>query len=329
MHLIPISPKIAVKEVATDLFKLSHHALNVVFKPGAFGGQLMSASLNSATQSTSPLYSPCSMRSSFLGPTLIGSDVYFKSELVRKSGKTFLTRRVTGRQLSEGETIDELPSKPVLFEQTVAFYRSPSVEYADISSSLISLMYSSFPMPSTKSDLEDAETLDELLGRIKAGEVKRGPLYLMSLKMTQKLAEADMLTTIKLPRTPSTSHNYGKSVFYVGVPVELAISTKTVLPYISDGMTQVLACHDVLDPFLKAWPSKLTVWDYAMTFECNGPKGGEDRARPFLDNIGKRWFAIEYTISGARDGLGTGTTRIMDIDGPLLSSATFSYLLLK
>ena len=364
MPPLPTHPKIAVSFVGSNTYKLASNVLNVVFKPGAFGGQVrnavtceatheggvfigifpltrtsahrsllprsvsqvMSAGLNAAIQSTRPELTPVSCNSAFLGPSLLGKDLYFTSELVRESGRTFVTKRVTVRQLDEGEDMTALPHKPIVFEQTTAFYRPPLQDYSDESSALISPLHAAFPAPSSEEDFADSESLGELMGRIQAGEVERGAVYQMALGMTVKLAEKDMETTVRVPKRPCPERGYGKSTYYVGVPKSLALNTKTVLPYISDGMTQVLACNDVLDPHLSSWPAKLTVWNYSMMFECNA---SEDRALPYLDGDGKRWFTIEYTVSGARDGFGTGSTRIMDVGGPLLSTATFSYLLLK
>ena len=328
-------PKLAVEEVPSSaphqVYRLPKEALNVVFKPGAFGGQIMAAALHGAIKSAESRESTSGMlvssqMSSFLGPTLVESDVYFRVSTVRDSGKTFSTKRVEAYQQNSGDD-------DVLFESTIAFYRPPvpPVQQEDEDAS---------PTSRTPPEclrlmgtVEGASaSLDDLLRRIKSGEIRRGKLYTTAVKLALSLAEADMLVSIRMPHDDDHAVGSGRSCYFVGVDECLLSGMSTtnlarvILPYVSDGMTQPLACTDPLDKTWDAWPRKITVWNYGCWFENNTGAA----PAPSQSADGKKWFLVEYSVSGAVGGLGNGQTKIWCCDSKkLLMTSAFQILCLR
>jgi hypothetical protein len=266
--------KLAVQALAESIYKVPSSSLNVVFKPGAFGGQLMANSLNSALQhahSQDPSLQPSSQQSYFLGPTLIDKDVYFKVDTVRESGRSFVTKRVSSFQLDEGEDISAGLSRPPNFESTVDFYRpSPKLleatEEADLNFSKVAEFTD---VHSTEDIISSSIPLSELKALLVAKELERGSLYGMAVFLADKLSLADMLLDIRVPKTALREPAGSRSSYWVGVDAGLCAGLdtpsqgKVILPYVSDGMTQVLACFSALNGAKgwDAWPSKLTVWN--------------------------------------------------------------------
>ena len=64
---------IGSSQLSDGVYRCSREHLNTVFKPGAFGGQLMAQALQSAIASTAAEFLPSSQMSAFLGPVLLGS----------------------------------------------------------------------------------------------------------------------------------------------------------------------------------------------------------------------------------------------------------------
>ncbi|GMH59929.1 hypothetical protein TrLO_g2186 [Triparma laevis f. longispina] len=295
--------------------------LNVVFKPGAYGGQLMAQSLTAAINTAPESHTPSSLQCFFLGPTLISSDVYFTTSLIRESGKSFQTFRTVAQQLAPEENIEDLPSKPVNFESTVSFYKTlpQPDDYTAMSPHLND-------SPLTSSDFQTSLSLSDVSASIKSGFIPRNLLYKMALKLTQSCT-ADMQLTIRLPSNPDL--NTGKTAYFIGVPSTMQgdslTSLKTLIPYVSDSMTQVLSACDALDPVWSGWPSKLTVWNYSINYHVNS-SNNVSPSEAFVDDEGTRWFVIEYVFAGARNGIGNGFNHIWDLDGSLLSTSSFQVL---
>ena len=185
--------------------------------------------LQGAMASTPAEFLPSSQMSAFLGPVLLEKDVYFRSSLLRESGRTFRTQRVQVSQLDEGETPADLPSKPLLFESTVSFYRTPEEPTAEpdapATSATAAALAPALPFAET-------DSLAELGARVKSGEVPRGALYRTGLAMAAKLSEADMLMTIRVPREPQPPRGFGRSLYLVGLDPELARGNRAILPYV-------------------------------------------------------------------------------------------------
>ncbi|GMH50885.1 hypothetical protein TrVE_jg10780 [Triparma verrucosa] len=310
-------PKLSVSQVSPGIFVTPKENLNVVFKPGAFGGQLMAQSLSSAINAAPSGYTPSSLQCFFLGPTLIDKDVYFTTSLLRESGKSFKTYRIEAKQLSDGDgdTLDDLPSKPLNFEATVSFYKTPL--HPD-QNPAISPHVSASPL--STSDFEASLSLSDVNASIKTGEISRRALYQMALKLTQSCT-ADMQLQIRLPANPPL--NTGRTSYFIGVPADLISGSdlKTLIPYISDSMTQVLSACDFLDTVWKGWPSKLTVWNYSINYHTYSSEGSG-----YVDSSGIRWFVIDYVFAGAQDGVGNGVNNIWNLNGELLSTGSYQVL---
>ena len=282
-------------------------------------------------------FSPSSQMSSFLGPVLLKKDVFFKVDLIRESGKTFQTRRVCAYQLPDVEVggkkqakvlldkIDaDIVKQPLLFESTIGFYRTPTNEdIGDLASS--DLISNQQPKPNLH--IDTTYTLSQVKELIKSGSIKRGKFYGMALNLALALSLQDMLIDIRIPKDQS-SNNSGVTQYLISIPGELATEKKIVLPYISDCMTQVLACADPMDKLWEKWPGKLTVWNYGVWFHRNGPESGSEGDENDSIVDGKKWFIIEYSVSGAEGGLVQGANKIYDYpSGQLLSNSSFSALM--
>jgi acyl-CoA thioesterase II len=313
-----LHPKLAVSKLSPNLYNCSASHLTTVFKPGAFGGQLMAQALNASILSTpGDEFQASAQNSSFLAPVLLGKDVIFKSELLRESGKTFRTERVSAYQLDEGEGIAELASKKILFESTVSFYRTPAnVDTQDLTSP------STVHPNASELVLDEAVSLKDLKASIKNGELKRGVIYQTALSLATALSELEMNIEIRLPRSNVIAT--GVSTYFVGVDASFLTSTqgsdnvygeveRLVLPYISDCMCQVLACSDTMDSKWQAWPRKNTVWNYSTLFHRNGRKK-TGLTLPVLIHD-KRWFVITYDISGAEGGIVNGQNKVWEYNG--------------
>ena len=199
---------------------------------------------NSAIQTAPPDLQASSIMAAFLGPTLVNADVYFSVRDLRKSGKTFLTKRVTSFQLLPGEDLDAAAARPANFEATVDFYRPPTELDAD------DLAFASPPSPfssivSVSDVLESSDDLDTVGAAVKSGEAERGPLYGMAVALARKLSESAMLMTIRIPKQQAHPKGSAKTAYWVGVDADLCANLRgenlgrVVLPYVCDGMTQV------------------------------------------------------------------------------------------
>ncbi|GMI46129.1 hypothetical protein TrCOL_g5963 [Triparma columacea] len=300
-------PKLSLEQVSDDTFKCSKENLNVVFAPGAFGGQLMAQSLTSAQSSSPPSFSPSSQQCSFLGPTLIDSPVYFTVSPVRDSGRSFKTLRVRVRQLGdESSDLSSLPLRPVSFESTVSLYSPPS----SLSGSPALSPSSSSP-PLTLADFTSSLPLSSLSGTA-------GSLFATALTMTSSLSLPALSATIRVPTTPLPPG--GLTSYFVGVPNTMSSigAGYPILPYLSDGMTQVLACCRSLDDHWSSWPEKLTVWNYSTSFSPSVA------GSPYVDDGGLRWYVLSYDFQGVHLGLGSGSVRVYDLGGEgVLCHSTF------
>jgi len=240
-------PKLLLKKQKNGVFSASKENLNTVFKPGSFGGQLMAHALSAAMQTNKddkPLI-PISQNSTFLAPVLLSADVKYSVSTVRESGKTFLTKRVRGFQGDDD-------SGDTAFESTISFY-SPSETQDDKNHTS-----KAASLPShLQFSLENSISLNQLQAQIKDGEIKRGKLYQMALMLASNLSEKDMRMTIRLPIDDGFEASSGQTRFFVGVDEKLAgrwgggscesfsdvvlaeNARRLILPYVSDGMTQV------------------------------------------------------------------------------------------
>ena len=107
-----------------------------------------------------------------------------------------------------------------------------------------------------------------------------------------------------------------RSSYFVGVDEDLisglsgANLNRVILPYVSDGMTQVLACCDPLDANgWDKWPSKISTWNYGLWFPT-AKAGGDEKL--LIDGDGKKWFLVTYDIVGCELGKGVGRVQVYD-----------------
>jgi acyl-CoA thioesterase len=332
-----IHPKLApqlVDGLLQSRFIASKAHLNAVFKPGAFGGQLMAQALYAAlassecTQPDSQL-SVSSQMSSFMGPVLLNSDVLYRVATVRESGKTFVTTRVQAFQNSSPSA--DLESVPLLFESTISLYRAerqprsdPVLCPARLPENLLATRASG---RDTADVLQSSIGLEEITRRIDSGRIKRGALYRTAVRLAQKMSVADMHLQIRFPikQRPEAGDAPGRSAYWVGVDPRLlrglgasANLSRILLPYVSDGMTQVLAFSDPLDSVWDAWPRQISVWNYSMWFSQSVP--------PMLDIEASesKWFYVEYSMQGVDRDLGLGHVKLFDWPSKALAaSASF------
>ena len=326
--------KLFITQLDQGTFIAPHASLNAVFKPGSFGGQLMAQALSSASQSCNENYIATSQVSSFLAPVLLGKDVHYKVSTVRESGQTFITKRVAAFQSSTTDPNSQA-NDSLLFESTISFYK-PSADPKSYATPAATL-------PDSDSiSLENSLSLTELQQEIKNNPTaSRRALYKFALKLNMALSESDMLMTVRVCDNNGNKKNTGNTNYLVGVDERLLESKaensalslaqknnieKVILPYVSDGMTQVLACADAMDEVFEGWPSKLTVWNYGIWFEENALA-----AIPKSKSIdGKRWFVVSYSISGVIGGICNGRVQIYSYENKnLLASSTFSALMLE
>ena len=333
-----IHPKLAptrLPEAAGDAhwFRGSCSHLNVVFKPGAFGGQLMAQSLHAAlasadaTRPESP-WSVSSQMSSFLGPVLCDSDVLYRTTTVRESGKTFVTKRVQAFQhlsLPSSAPID-VKCAPLLFDTHVALYRAAGQPRSDSCLCPAEVPPRLLGAQDTGRGTEDVRkaslALEEVAARIKSGQIQRGALYKTAMHLAQKMSLDDMHLHIRFPREGDDTP--GKSAFFVGIEPALKQGlgessnlARLLLPYCSDGMTQVLAFSHPLDSLWDAWPRQISVWNYAMWFSQSAP--------PSVGPPGEiKWLFVEYSMQGLDRDLGLGHVRLYDWPSKALTaSSTF------
>ena len=167
----------------------------------------------------------------------------------------------------------------------------------------------------------------------------------MALGLATALSESDMRLTIKIPQDDGFETGDGQTRFFVGVDaglvpicnaapdknnfeemVEKANANRQIIPYVSDGITQVLACCDPLDSKIKDWPSKLTVFNYGTWYDNNSIFNEANEGNSLIDN--KRWFIATYNCSGAEGGITNGSVTLHSYDTrALLSSSRFGCLL--
>lgn len=316
-------------------FRASKAHLNAVFKPGAFGGQLMAQSLHAAlasaeaTRPGSP-WSVSSQMSSFLGPVLCDSDVLYRATTVRESGKTFVMKRVQAFQhdsLPSSAPID-VERAPLLFDTHVALYRAAGQPRADACLCPAEVPKKLLGAQDTGRATEDVRqaslSLDEIAARIEDGQIKRGALFQTAMRLAQKMSLDDLHLHIRFPREDDDTPEPDKSAFYVGIEPTLMRGlgassnlARLLLPYCSDGMTQVLAFSHPLDSLWDAWPRQISVWNYAMWFSQSAP--------PSVGPPGEiKWLFVEYHMQGLDRDLGLGHVRLYDWPSKTLTaSSTF------
>jgi len=347
-----IHPKLAVEHLGAvagcDFFQASKVQLNVVFKPGAFGGQLMAQSLNAAHVSSasaanahtgSSLWVLSSQMSSFMGPVLLESDVYYRVSTIRQSGKAFLTKRVQAFQLEPEEKLDGVEEvaatilhKPVLFESTVALYRAGQPRTDVVCPADLPVR-----LKETQNVLEDSLSLEDVAALIKGGHLRRGVLYRTAMHLARKMSLPDLLLSIRFPKKDVESGVTGSNVtgYWVGIHPSLHAglgpgnAARLLLPYTSDGMTQVLAFSDPLDSLWEAWPRSLTVWNYGMWFSQSTPP---DLAPAIVGSppTETKWFFLEYSMQGLEHDLGIGHVKLFDWPSKnMMASSTFHALCRK
>jgi hypothetical protein len=352
-------PKLSVTKVSSNpsTYKLDKANLNVVFKPGVFGGQLMAAALTSAIMDTEEAAAAASKAtpgnmqvqssmSTFLGPTLVDRDVFFVVSTVRKSGSTFVTKRVTSHQDEELGS-DAAPN----FESTVSFYKPHDGDEGEATGDT-SYAFSNPPLATPLSSIAASSfSLSEVLGRIQSGEdPTRGSLYGMALGLAASKSKKDTLMEIRIPKEQIGDSGSGRSAYWVGLPKTMFSGltdenlSRVIIPYMCDGLTQPIACVDPLDKLgWNKWPSKITVWNYGLWFTATRPESyattrnaDVSAADPTAFNSkdekeGMKWFLIDYEILSNEWGKGLGRVNAWDWsnDRRHVASGNFTYLCRK
>jgi hypothetical protein len=248
----------------------------------------------------------------------------------------------------------------ILFEATVQFYRSPIGNPPRQNELLLTKATTTFPEPllhiyqesgASRSVRDVSMSLDDVLRVITAqssssrwpNPLKRGKVYCTAVGLASKLSWRDTLTEIRVPLPEVDAKHQsspevakaGRAGLFLGVSNELWDGlesddwNKLILPYVSDGLSQPMACFSsVLDDVWPGWPTKITVWNYNVQFEDNGFHKIKCKDRDNDDD--RRWFYVEYSLGGARDGIGCGQTKVWDVTSrSLVASTSFQVLCLE